>query len=267
MFIAPPPGLAPPGLSLPEGAEARASLFLHAEHARLMQQYMQQQQAKLAWENAVLREQLKMHNMTPATWQSATAANAKPVSLKPPGCIYESPVSTEPPSDNEDEEVSEDEKVMYQDDAANHTTVLMRNVPRCYSRKSLTDLLDSEGFSCKYSFIYLPFNFGKGTTLGYAFVNLVSNSVTESFLEHFQGFTDWGVSSNQTCNVERTNDQQGLAANIDRYRNSPVMHDLVPEVCKPLILKNGVQVVFPPPTVAIRHPPRRLLLGNLARQS
>jgi len=45
---------------------------------------------------------------------------------------------------------------------------------------------------------------------------------------------------------------QGLSANIGRYRNSPVMHEDVPEHLKPLLFINGHFVCFPPPTRRLR---------------
>jgi len=146
---------------------------------------------------------------------------------------------------------------------ASDTTVLMRNVPLRFTRKQLMDLLDREGFCCKYKFLYLPFNLGSGISLGFAFINLESDQTCQHFLDHFNGFSAWGVDDDQACCVEKTRVQQGLEANIERYRNSPIMHELVPDACKPVILEHGVRVDFPPPTAAMPLPPRRrrLLLG------
>jgi len=49
---------------------------------------------------------------------------------------------------------------------------------------------------------------------------------------------------------------QGLEANIERYRNSPTMHELVPDAYRPMLFVNGQQVAFPAPTKKIK-PPRK----------
>merc|ERR1711988_700022 len=48
---------------------------------------------------------------------------------------------------------------------------------------------------------------------------------------------------------------QGLDANVERYRNSPLMHHSVPEECKPAVYDyTGVEAVFPEPTKSIPKP-------------
>lgn len=39
---------------------------------------------------------------------------------------------------------------------------------------------------------------------------------------------------------------------MERYRNSPVMHESVPDEYKPVILQNGLRVNFPEPSKAPR---------------
>jgi hypothetical protein len=41
---------------------------------------------------------------------------------------------------------------------------------------------------------------------------------------------------------------------VERLRNSPVMHERVPEVYKPALFVNGLAVSFPAPTRRIRAP-------------
>merc|ERR1712224_824451 len=48
---------------------------------------------------------------------------------------------------------------------------------------------------------------------------------------------------------------QGLAANIERYRNSPVMGSTVHEMYKPLLIVDGKVLPFPAPTKKL-NPPR-----------
>jgi len=123
---------------------------------------------------------------------------------------------------------------------------MMRNVPSNYTRDRLKDLLDAQGFFGRYDFLYFPTDFRTASPLGFAFVNLVSPADCAIFRAHFGGFRQWGVRSAKVCNVSWASaDQQGLEANIERYRNSSVMHGSVADLHRPLYLVGGVPDKFP----------------------
>jgi len=135
------------------------------------------------------------------------------------------------------------------------TTVMLRNLPNNYTRAMVLKLLESKGFdSHTYNFLYLPIDFKTRVALGYAFVDLASPSLVQGFWEAFDGFSDWVLPSRKRCFVSWCEPSQGVEAHIERYRNSPVMHDSVPEEHKPMLLENGCRVPFPKPTKAIRAP-------------
>merc|ERR1712232_62 len=54
---------------------------------------------------------------------------------------------------------------------APRTTVMLRNMPNNYSRKMFIEMLDHEGFTGHMDFLYLPMDFERRASLGYAFVN------------------------------------------------------------------------------------------------
>jgi hypothetical protein len=135
------------------------------------------------------------------------------------------------------------------------TTVMLRNIPNNYTREMLLELLDTQGFKGQYDFIYLPMDFSRMAGLGYAFINLVSNAAAEKVKAHFEGFSGWSLASQKVCEVSWGEPLQGLSAHIERYRNSPVMHEDVNEKYRPLLFQDGVKIEFPPPTKKIR-PPR-----------
>jgi len=137
------------------------------------------------------------------------------------------------------------------------TTVMLRNLPNNYTRDMLLAMLDAEGFAGKYDFIYLPIDFKTQACLGYAFVNLVTPDLVESFWAAFDGFSKWVLPSKKVCAVTWSGPHQGRGAHVERYRNSPVMHPMVPEVCKPLVFKDGQRAPFPPPTKAPSAPRTR----------
>lgn len=134
------------------------------------------------------------------------------------------------------------------------TTVMLRNLPNNYNRAMLMDLIDGEGFARQYDFIYLPIDFKSQAALGYAFVNLISPQVAQRFRNTFNGYSNWVLPSRKICGVNWSGPHQGLQAHIERYRNSPVMHEAVPDPFKPIVLHEGVRVPFPPPTKKLRAP-------------
>jgi len=134
------------------------------------------------------------------------------------------------------------------------TTVMLRNLPTDYTREMLMDLLEREGFGCAYTFLYLPIDFKKKNALGYAFVDLATAQTVSEFWRKFDGFADRTTPSDQVYAVSWCEPHQGLQAHIERYRNSSVMHDSVPDENKPVLMKDGCRVPFPRPTQKIRFP-------------
>ncbi|CAJ1460092.1 unnamed protein product [Effrenium voratum] len=134
-------------------------------------------------------------------------------------------------------------------------TVMIRNLPNDYGRDDVVEFLNLQGFKARFDFVYLPIDFKNSTGLGYAFVNMVGHEDALEVFRRLEGFKDWKVSSQKVCEVAWGNpEQQGLDFHISRYRNSPVMHNSVPEEFKPLIFQNGEKVPFPEPTKAPRRP-------------
>jgi hypothetical protein len=120
----------------------------------------------------------------------------------------------------------------------------------------LLEVLDKEGYAGSYDFAYLPIDFQSNSGLGYAFINLISTEAAEDFQRHFSGFTRWNVASDKVCKVTWSDSLQGKEAHIERYRNSPVMHESVPEEKRPVLFEGLERVPFPEPTKKIRAPRR-----------
>jgi len=135
------------------------------------------------------------------------------------------------------------------------TTVMLRGLPQSYTRADLLDLLDAQGFYGRFNFIYLPMDFKRQRNLGYALVNLVLPSEAVRLSACFEGFSQWKKEDHDVvCEATWCNPHQGLEAHVERYKNSPVMHESVPEEWRPMLLKNGVPIPFPPPTIKIKCP-------------
>lgn len=134
------------------------------------------------------------------------------------------------------------------------TTLIVRKIPKSYTRDQLLALMDEQGFFAAYDLVYLPIDFATRTGLGYAFVNFTTEENASRFINHFHGFSDWSTPSKKSCEVSLSNELQGLEAHIDRYRSSPVMHESVPDEFKPAIFTSGVRSEFPAPTRPIKQP-------------
>lgn len=152
---------------------------------------------------------------------------------------------------------------------SNCTTLMLGNLPNSYNRMDLLNMLNQEQFAGLYDFVYLPIDLRTNSNLGYAFVNVTDAEHVPKFWNKFQGYSNWNIPSGKVCNVKwsdagsnwgadnRMLPSQGLMANIERYRNSPIMHYTVPDECKPVLLSRGERVQFPSPTKAIRAPRMR----------
>jgi len=136
------------------------------------------------------------------------------------------------------------------------TSVMMRNLPNNLTRDMLLDMLRSEGYDGCFDFVYLPIDFQSNSGLGYAFINLTTHDVAVRFCDHFTGFNHWSLASEKVCHVTWSDSLQGREAHIERYRNSPVMHESVPEDHKPLIFAGLDLETFPGPTKKLRAPRR-----------
>lgn len=139
--------------------------------------------------------------------------------------------------------------------APQKTAVVVRNIPKVFGRSELAEILNAEGFQGAYDLIYVPCRLETRETFGYAFVNLISEDDAISFMDHFRGCTKFQHDDDlQRCDVEWSSEQGGLAAHIERYRNSSMMHVSVPEHLKPAIYHGGLLAPFPAPTRALKKP-------------
>jgi len=88
-------------------------------------------------------------------------------------------------------------------------------------------------------------------------VNLVTPKDAELFIEHFQGFDRWPEPESQRAVVHLSEALQGLNEQIERYRNSALMHHSISDDLRPAIYSQGMRMRFPEPTVPIKQPKMR----------
>jgi hypothetical protein len=234
----------------------------HAQLQSVQQQLLQEQavlmQLRLHQHAALMQQQMllqmQMQAMAAAQAARATSAQAKlqvPKGKARSGSVLSEAASTCVGSDASSGEVSPRQSDSEPEET--RTTVMMRNLPNCYTREMLQRLLDAEGFLGSYDLLYVPMDFASEAGFGYGFVNFVSASEALRFKEHFAGFQEWQTTSDKVCEVT-WGSNQGLRANLQRYRNCPVMHESVPDKFKPATFSCGVRVAFPAPTRALRAP-------------
>merc|ERR1712190_669531 len=149
---------------------------------------------------------------------------------------------------------STDGETSVDEDELRRTTVMMRNIPGEYTSADLLGLMDQQGFSGLYDLVYLPADFRTELNHGYAFINFTRAENVERFRDHFMGFNDWLVPSERICEVSWSDQSQGIDANIQRYRDCPMMHDSVEDRFKPVLFYDGQRIPFPMPTKKIRAP-------------
>jgi len=135
------------------------------------------------------------------------------------------------------------------------TTLMFRNLPEGFTRLMLEELLEAEGFASRCNFLYLPAELSSQVCFGYALINMATASDANFFVEHFQGFNNWPVASDKRAVAHMSEELQGLSEMTERYRNSPLMHESVPDCLRPAVYSNGCRVLFPEPTVLLK-PPR-----------
>jgi hypothetical protein len=134
------------------------------------------------------------------------------------------------------------------------TTLMVCNLPTELSQQEFVLHFIDAGYGGLFDFVYMPMNLRARGNFGYAFLNFTSSSVAAHVMAHL-GTSEYHDSENP----DRWNCQwskcQGWNANVERYRNSPLMHESVPLESKPAIYDSCCnQVAFPQPTKRIPKP-------------
>jgi hypothetical protein len=128
----------------------------------------------------------------------------------------------------------------------------------------LVDFMDRHAFEGKYNLLYLPQRFAGKGCFHYAFVNFVTDRTAAEFRERFNGYYETDMFGDLFAEISWSQ-CQGLEANIEKFRNSSVMHPSVHDECKPLLFKDGKVVPFPKPTRKIRQDKRNRKEAELCK--
>lgn len=143
------------------------------------------------------------------------------------------------------------------------TTLVLKQLPLTISQPALCTLMNNCGFGGSYNFLYAPVNFKTGMIFGYCFINFVEPLTACWALHRLHGLEVSG----SIVEASWSDEFQGLDAQIERYRNCPVMHRTVPRAFKPVLLERGLRVPFPKPTSRIRVPNGWCSMAKKAQES
>lgn len=141
------------------------------------------------------------------------------------------------------------------------TTLIVKQLPEGLTQQSILLFLQSLGLRDSMDFFYAPFNFRKDELFGYCFLNFMDHECAKAAARLLRQ-TPWPGQGCKAVQVAWSESYQGLAAQIERYRNCPVMHRLVSDMCKPMLFIGGRQVAFPSPTTVVQPPRTMMKAGN-----
>eukprot|EP00927_Polykrikos_kofoidii_P016295 TRINITY_DN1734_c0_g3_i1.p1 TRINITY_DN1734_c0_g3~~TRINITY_DN1734_c0_g3_i1.p1 ORF type:complete len:363 (-),score=33.54 TRINITY_DN1734_c0_g3_i1:409-1497(-) len=143
-------------------------------------------------------------------------------------------------------------------DHAQKTTLLLKNLPKDWTRHDLFALLVEIGLSRTVDFLYIPTKLGANVSdnFRYGFANFTDHSAADNCFRLLHGFSDWPQEVLERCPLEISYSErmQGLSDHVERFRNSPVMHESVEDTFKPAVYADGVRIEFPRPTRHIKAP-------------
>jgi hypothetical protein len=126
------------------------------------------------------------------------------------------------------------------------TTLMLSSLPTDLLQEDLIEILDKEGFSGFYDFLYLPSKPDQSRNQGFALVNLTRHEYGLALSAAMHGKTSWCGSITSSCQVSWSPSLQGLPELIKHYRNHPARHESVPEDMRPTFFSGGWPRPFPP---------------------
>lgn len=136
--------------------------------------------------------------------------------------------------------------------------LVVKNIPHWVHRDMLLEYLRTVGVLDLIDFAYLPVKLPSFSIIGYAVLGCTSCVAAGRCWERLNGAQPWCDRQNRVLYVERMTSCSCSLELVSRYRDSPIMHDLVPDRFKPVVLDRGERGKFPPPTKKLEAPPKGL---------
>jgi hypothetical protein len=89
---------------------------------------------------------------------------------------------------------------------------------------------------------------------GYGFIAFANPDVAERFRSRLDGMN---MSTGKVLLVNWSSFDTNAEDQVERFRNSPLMHHSMPDAIKPIVLLNGARTEFPAPSKKLRMPRQR----------
>jgi hypothetical protein len=134
------------------------------------------------------------------------------------------------------------------DELDERTTVMLRGLDSSMDRDELLRVLNASCFRGCFDFMYVPCDLTAQLPKGFAFINFTRHADAEEF--QLQPPTSFGAAARAFWSDK----EQGLAENVARYRNSPLMHRSVPKHLRPSLVRMDSLVALPQPTRNLKAP-------------
>ena len=123
--------------------------------------------------------------------------------------------------------------------------LIMSHDPRNVDRAMLMEFLERQGLLFQIDCLYLPIQIRNNMNNTYAILGFTSPVVARKCMD-MSGVVSWGTDAAHVVAVEPAIKFSDCESFIARFRNSPMMHNLVPDEFKPILLRDGVRIPFPP---------------------
>lgn len=119
------------------------------------------------------------------------------------------------------------------------TTMMIQNLPDSVNQRELANSLDKNGFAGGYDFLYLPTDFGSGTSHGYAFVNFYVRGAPQKLMDLWDRQRPWGRTSMSKALRIMPAVLQGLDANVARWNSAKMRRVRNPDH-RPMVMPGGM---------------------------
>ena len=99
------------------------------------------------------------------------------------------------------------------------TTLMIRNIPLRFTPVTFREMIDEEGFSGRYDYLYMPMDFRSHRSLGYCFINFYDPESACEFTVKFSNRMFPSTNSDKVLAVSAAT-RQGLLANVSSFKQS-----------------------------------------------
>jgi len=130
------------------------------------------------------------------------------------------------------------------------TSLILRCVPKSYTRNDILSCLHRQGFAHDINLIYLPISFRTKRAMGYCLLNFRFPHDAMEFMTLVQSGGFRFLRNNHEDNakppvqeatawVEWRCPMQGLASHLDKYRSCPADILTLPDAWRPTLIRDG----------------------------